>query len=166
MYPLVKNLHNYHINSQKNFYSSIFQSPKLAFAVPLPFLSSPLLSSPLFSSHPRTCLLLSERREGGEREEEKPWCEREASIGCLSYAPDWEPNLQPRHVSCPRIELTHDLSVYRRTLQPTEPNERGPLTFFILFLCSFHCFLEVFSYRPCLASLCLGSFFFAESKDS
>jgi len=38
-----------------------------------------------------------------------------------------------------------------------------PLTVFILFLRSFHCFREVFffSYGPCLASLCLGSFFFA-----
>ena len=38
-----------------------------------------------------------------------------------------------------------------------------PLTFCILFLHFFYCFLEVFffSYRPRLASLCLRSFFFA-----
>ena len=37
-----------------------------------------------------------------------------------------------------------------------------PLSFFSLFLCSFCSFLEVIvlSYRPCLASVCLGSFFF------
>ena len=32
-------------------------------------------------------LLILEREEGREREGEKHWCERETSIGCLSYAP-------------------------------------------------------------------------------
>ena len=39
-----------------------------------------------------------EKKEGREREGEKHQCDREASIGCLSYPPAGGPSLQPRHV--------------------------------------------------------------------
>lgn len=43
-----------------------------------------------------------------------------------------------------------------------------PLTFFILFFLSFLCFLVCcfFSYKPCLANLCFGSNFLAQSNVS
>ena len=41
-----------------------------------------------FHPHLRTCLLIWREGKGGrERGREKHWCEREASIGCLSYVP-------------------------------------------------------------------------------
>ena len=40
-----------------------------------------------FCPHWKTCLLISERREGREREGEKHRGERETRIGCPLYAP-------------------------------------------------------------------------------
>ena len=70
-----------------------------------------------------------ERGREGEREGEKHWCERETSIGCLLYAPDWEPNLQPRHVPWLGIELATFLSA--RWHQSTEPHQLGHLLFLL-----------------------------------
>ena len=47
----------------------------------------------------------------GEREGEKHWCMRDTLMGCLSHAPKWGPDLQPRHVPWLRIEpVTFQLS--------------------------------------------------------
>ena len=65
-----------------------------------------------------------------EREREKHCCERETSIGCLSYAP--QPGMEPATQVCGLTEnRTHSLLVCRPMLQPTEPRSQGktPLYF-------------------------------------
>ena len=47
------------------------------------------------------CIFRETGREG-ERGEKHP-CKRETSTSCLSYLPDWGPNLQPRCVTWPGI---------------------------------------------------------------
>ena len=68
---------------------------------------------PFFFLHPRTWLLILERKERREREGEKHWCEREISVGCL---------LLPHNLAmCPEREL--NLLVQGMTLQQTEPHQ-------------------------------------------
>ena len=52
--------------------------------------------------------IFSEREREGAREGEKHWCEREASVGCLSHAPNQEPIHHPG--TYPHWEGTRDLS--------------------------------------------------------
>ena len=59
---------------------------------------------------------------------------REASIGCLSRALDWEPGPHPKHVPWQGIETENFGS--QACAQSTEPHQPGPSHVF-LFLCSF-----------------------------
>ena len=85
-----------------------------------------------------------EREREGEREEEKHGCERETSISCLLYVPQLV--MEPATLACALTgNQTHSCSVYRTTLQPSEPHrpgQNGP--YFILILAE-RCLKEISS---------------------
>ena len=56
----------------------------------------PVFSAGFFFFFLRFYLFIYKERGRGE---EKNWCVRDTSIGCLSHTPNWGPCLQPRHVT-------------------------------------------------------------------
>ena len=86
-----------------------------------------------FYHHCRTCLLILETGERRGREREKhqsiafPTCPRPEISGSR---PDQGPN--PYLGRCPDQNQTHNLSVYRMTLQPSDPHWPGQQTLLLL----------------------------------
>ena len=99
-----------------------------------------------FNPHPRAHLLILERGDQREREGEKHWCEEETLANCLWYTPRLEtscmcPHQEPNWQQACALtgNWIHNLSVYRTTLQPSEPHQprktkHNALKFFCIFL--------------------------------